>query len=121
MDAKIVDGTGKVLIPGLWNNDLHGPAYGDAKAPLLSLVSYGVTTVRDMGASLDERETIKNGNYQSVVHLNVVARSSIESLGFGAIATELHVAPPSRVVPASIQEEPSTGFLTAFANVVNVR
>ena len=68
-----------------------------------------------------ERETIKNGNYQSVVHLNIVARSRIESLSFGAIATELHVAPPSRVVPASIQEEPSTGFLTAFANVVNVR
>ncbi|HEV2417394.1 MAG TPA: amidohydrolase family protein [Terriglobia bacterium] len=53
-DAKIVDGTGKFLIPGLWNNDLHGPAYGDAKVPLLSLVSYGVTTVRDMGASLDD-------------------------------------------------------------------
>lgn len=53
-DAKIVDGTGKFLIPGLWNNDLHGPAYGDAKAPLLSLVSYGVTTVRDMGTSLDD-------------------------------------------------------------------
>lgn len=52
--AKIVDGTGKFLIPGLWNNDLHGPAYGDAKASLLSLVSYGVTTVRDMGASLDD-------------------------------------------------------------------
>jgi predicted amidohydrolase YtcJ len=52
--TKIVDGTGKYLIPGLWNNDLHGPAYGDAKAPLLSLVSYGVTTVRDMGASLDD-------------------------------------------------------------------
>jgi hypothetical protein len=68
-----------------------------------------------------ERETIKNGNDQSVVHLNIVARSSIEPLSFGAIATELHVAPPSRVVPASIQEEPSTGFLTAFANVVNVR
>src|ERR1700729_1229379 len=47
VDARIVDGTGKFLIPGLWNNDLHGPAYGDAKASLLSLVSYGVTTVRD--------------------------------------------------------------------------
>lgn len=50
--ARIVDGTGKFLIPGLWNNDLHGPAYGDAKKPLVSLVSYGVTTVRDMGAPL---------------------------------------------------------------------
>jgi hypothetical protein len=53
--------------------------------------------------------------------LNIAARSSIESFSFGAIATELHVAPSSRVVPASIQEQPSAGFLTAFANVVNVR
>jgi len=52
--AKVIDGTGKFLIPGLWNNDLHGPAYGDAKEALLSLVSYGVTTVRDMGAPLDD-------------------------------------------------------------------
>ena len=53
--------------------------------------------------------------------LHIVARSSIEAFSFGAIATELHVAPSSRVVSASIQEEPSAGFLTAFANVVNVR
>jgi imidazolonepropionase-like amidohydrolase len=52
--AKILDGTGKFLIPGLWNNDLHGPAYDQAKAPLASLVSYGITTVRDMGAPLDD-------------------------------------------------------------------
>jgi hypothetical protein len=52
--TKIVDGTAKFLIPGLWNNDLHGPNYGDAKASLLSLVSYGITTVRDMGAPLDD-------------------------------------------------------------------
>jgi hypothetical protein len=53
--------------------------------------------------------------------LNIVARSSIESLSFGTIAAELHVAPSPRVVPASIQEEPSAGFLAAFANVVDVR
>jgi imidazolonepropionase-like amidohydrolase len=52
--TRIVDGTGKFLIPGLWNNDLHGPAYAEAKAPLLSLVSYGITSIRDMGASLDD-------------------------------------------------------------------
>jgi imidazolonepropionase-like amidohydrolase len=52
--TKIVDGTGKFLIPGLWNNDLHGPAYDEAKAPLLSLVAYGITSVRDMGAPLDD-------------------------------------------------------------------
>jgi imidazolonepropionase-like amidohydrolase len=53
-NAKIIDGNAKFLIPGLWNNDLHGPAYDDAKAPLLSLVSYGVTSVRDRGAPLDD-------------------------------------------------------------------
>ena len=53
--------------------------------------------------------------------LNIIARSSIKSLSFGTIATELHVAPSSRVVSASIQEEPSAGVLTTFANVVNVR
>jgi hypothetical protein len=53
-EATLVDGTGKFLIPGLWNNDLHGPAYNEAKTPLTSLVSYGITTVRDMGAPLDD-------------------------------------------------------------------
>jgi hypothetical protein len=61
VDARIVDGTGKFLIPGLWNNDLHGPAYGDAKASLLSLVSYGVTTARDMGAPLDDIVKLRAG------------------------------------------------------------
>jgi imidazolonepropionase-like amidohydrolase len=52
--TKIIDGAGKFLIPGLWNNDLHGPAYGDAKPQLEGLVSYGITTVRDMGSPLDD-------------------------------------------------------------------
>jgi len=52
--VKIIDGAGKFLIPGLWNNDLHGVAYDDAKSSLSQLVSYGITTVRDMGAPLDD-------------------------------------------------------------------
>jgi imidazolonepropionase-like amidohydrolase len=63
--TKIVDGAGKFLIPGLWNNDLHGVAYDDAKSHLLELVSYGITTVRDMGAPLDDivrlRDAIASG------------------------------------------------------------
>ena len=53
-EATMVDGSGKFLIPGLWNNDLHGPAYKEARASLASLVSYGITTVRDMGAPLED-------------------------------------------------------------------
>ena len=52
--ATVVDGRGKYLIPGLWNNDLHAVDYTKAKAALGSLLSYGVTTVRDMGAPLDD-------------------------------------------------------------------
>src|SRR5579875_1424067 len=57
--ATLVDGTGKFLIPGLWNNDLHGPAYNEAKTSLTSLVSYGITTVRDMGAPLDDITSLR--------------------------------------------------------------
>jgi len=60
IDAQIVDGSGRFLVPGLWNNDLHGPAYSEAKAPLLSLVSYGITTIRDMGAPLDDIVRLRN-------------------------------------------------------------
>lgn len=51
--AKQVDGSGKFLIPGLWNNDLHG-SFEDGKAHFGDLLSAGVTTIRDMGAPLDD-------------------------------------------------------------------
>ena len=52
--TQIVDGTGKFLIPGLWNDDLHAVNYEKAKAAFPSLISYGITSVRDMGAPLDD-------------------------------------------------------------------
>src|ERR1700759_5347739 len=48
-----IDGTGKFLIPGLWNNDLHGNL-ADGKAHFAELLAAGVTTIRDMGAPLDD-------------------------------------------------------------------
>ena len=52
--TRIVDGTGKFLIPGLWNNDLHEVSYDDARSHLSDLVAQGITAVRDMGAPLDD-------------------------------------------------------------------
>jgi hypothetical protein len=52
--TRIIDGSGKFLIPGLWNNDLHAGDYEKTKAALPPLISYGITTVRDMGAPLDD-------------------------------------------------------------------
>ena len=51
--TKRVDATGKFLIPGLWNNDLHG-SFADGKAHFPDLLSAGITTIRDMGAALDD-------------------------------------------------------------------
>ena len=45
--ATIVDGSGKFLIPGLWDMHVHLSKAGAGSLPLL--VAHGVTSVRDMG------------------------------------------------------------------------
>jgi imidazolonepropionase-like amidohydrolase len=50
---KPVDAEGKFLIPGLWNNDLHG-SFADGQAHFSELLAAGITTIRDMGAPLDD-------------------------------------------------------------------
>jgi cytosine/adenosine deaminase-related metal-dependent hydrolase len=44
-DAQVIDGTGKTLVPGLWDNHQH---YGDDSTGPLLLAS-GITSVRDPG------------------------------------------------------------------------
>jgi imidazolonepropionase-like amidohydrolase len=53
--AVVVDGTGKFLIPGLWDMHVHGAS--DARAPWshLLLVANGVVGVRDMSGPPDAR------------------------------------------------------------------
>jgi imidazolonepropionase-like amidohydrolase len=51
-DAKVVDGRGKFLIPGLWDMHVH-LSYTTASA-LPLLIANGVTTVRDLGSKLPE-------------------------------------------------------------------
>jgi imidazolonepropionase-like amidohydrolase len=56
-DALVVDGTGKFLIPGLWDMHVHTffgswvPGGRDVTLPLF--VANGITGVRDMGSELD--------------------------------------------------------------------
>jgi imidazolonepropionase-like amidohydrolase len=61
--AKEVDGSGKYLIPGLWDMHVHLSLYGEASLPVL--IRNGVTGVLDLGgdlAKLDEwRDEIRNG------------------------------------------------------------
>ena len=49
--ARVIDGQGKFLIPGLWDMHAHHQLTGEASLPLF--VATGVTGTRDMGADLD--------------------------------------------------------------------
>src|SRR5436190_15844711 len=52
-DARVIDGRGKYLIPGLWDMHVHGFVYvfSDFAGPLM--IANGVTGARDMGYYID--------------------------------------------------------------------
>jgi imidazolonepropionase-like amidohydrolase len=49
--ARLIDGQGKFLIPGLWDMHAHMEASGESALQLY--VANGVTGIRDMGSNLD--------------------------------------------------------------------
>ena len=50
--ARVVDGTGKFLIPGIWDMHAHALRLLDRGLPLA--VAFGITGIRDMGSTLDQ-------------------------------------------------------------------
>jgi imidazolonepropionase-like amidohydrolase len=48
--ARTIDGTGKFLIPGIWDTHVHALRLMDRGLPLA--VYYGVTGIRDMGSTI---------------------------------------------------------------------
>ena len=58
--AKIIDGSGQFLIPGLWDMHVHlGGLDGGTRAGP-AFIAHGVTGVRDMGSPLDEILTLRD-------------------------------------------------------------
>jgi imidazolonepropionase-like amidohydrolase len=55
--AKVVDASGKYIIPGLWDMHVHFYAGGADLAPLF--IANGVTSVRDMGGDFVQMEKIR--------------------------------------------------------------
>lgn len=49
-DAVKIDGSGKYLIPGLWDSHVHLGNIGEETIPILPV--YGITSVRDMGGDI---------------------------------------------------------------------
>jgi imidazolonepropionase-like amidohydrolase len=50
--ARVVDGTGRYLVPGFWDMHVHFMNAGESALPLL--VAHGVTSVREMGGRIAE-------------------------------------------------------------------
>jgi predicted amidohydrolase len=50
--SEAIDGTGKFLIPGLWNMHVHLVGYEQAVEAFPAVLAAGVTGVRDMGSPL---------------------------------------------------------------------
>jgi hypothetical protein len=52
--TKVIDASGKYLIPGLWDMHVHSMSYENGKRFLPMLVAHGITGVRDMGSPLED-------------------------------------------------------------------
>ena len=52
-DARMVDGTGRYVIPGLWDMHVHTSREGRARHFWPLFLAHGVTGVREMGSYLD--------------------------------------------------------------------
>lgn len=53
-NSKVLDASGKFLIPGLWDMHIHSGRYEGVKKYFPTLVASGITSVRDMGTPLDD-------------------------------------------------------------------
>jgi imidazolonepropionase-like amidohydrolase len=56
-DARAIDGRGRTVIPGLWDMHVHLALEGRAAAT--QYVAHGVTTVRDMGGSVEAIDSLR--------------------------------------------------------------
>jgi hypothetical protein len=52
--ARVVDGRGAFLVPGLWDMHVHSGGYDHGRRYLPALLAQGITGVRDMGTPLED-------------------------------------------------------------------
>ena len=102
--AQIIDGSGEVLIPGLWDMHAHvGPTYGCSTLPP------GATTVRDMGNDIDElgarRKRIEAGDE---IGTRIIACGLIDSPGPYQGPTKI-LAANERQARAYVDQLPRSG------------
>jgi imidazolonepropionase-like amidohydrolase len=73
--SKIINASGKFLIPGLWDAHVHLSSLGACTLPVL--VAYGITSVRDLGSILSEIDT-----WQTVMKEGKLVGPRIKAAGY---------------------------------------
>jgi amidohydrolase family protein len=94
-NAQRVDGTGKFLMPGLW--EMHGHVDDGAAWQLPTYLALGITGIRDMGSRLEQVEVWKRAGQDSALMPRIVAA--------GPIVIGLSRDPDPRVVRAQTTRE----------------
>jgi imidazolonepropionase-like amidohydrolase len=88
--ARVIDATGKTIIPGLW--DMHTHAFLSSEQAGLAHLGSGVTTVRDVAADIDvalsQRERAKTG---TLIGPRMILAGFIEGPGFWSGPSEVLV------------------------------
>ena len=99
--ARVIDGRGKFLIPGLWDMHVHGFVYvfSDFAGPLM--IANGVTGARDMGYYIDTtlRWKADIAAYDAV-HRHILAH---EPAAAAKAMTDLLSASQARLLPYTVK------------------
>ena len=83
-DAHVIDGTGKYLVPGLWDMHTHFQITSQ-NAGVIRQLAGGITTIRDMAADTDVATSIRDrANRGELVSPQVLLAGFIEGPGLWA-------------------------------------
>jgi imidazolonepropionase-like amidohydrolase len=78
-DAQVINGTGKFLIPGLWDMHVHTVFKSLPEAYFPMFIANGVTGVRDMGADLEFLKQLrKDINEGRVIGPRIIAGQMVD-------------------------------------------
>lgn len=105
--ADRVDGTGKFLVPGLWDMHVHLRASGGESLDVAEFGKHGITSVRDLGSLAGSLRKLQD-TARANPHLPSVY-SSIAALNGKAFAPYQRVVTESLELPQAIDEQISAG------------
>lgn len=105
--SRRVDGTGKFIVPGLWDMHVHVRASGRESLDVAAFTKHGVTTVRDMGGYADALRKLQD---EAQTNQNIPAiHSSMATLNGKAFAPFQRAVTDEASMSRAIDEQVRAG------------